>query len=78
MPECVYDNPSTMCREAWFNGILIASVSLALLDTKGNFQDQGDRNRKVRCLYYMRSLGPWKEGEIRGDPAALASNHAAT
>lgn len=32
---CVYDNPATMCREAWQDGKLIAAISIDLLYKKG-------------------------------------------
>jgi len=60
---CVYDNPATMHREAWKDGRLVASISLALLETKG-FEGHPS-------IFFGLNVGQWESGKLRGDPAAM-------
>lgn len=62
MTVAAYDNPDTMQREAWQDGKVIASVSAALLCTKGF---KGD------AMFFGLNVGPWSTGQLVGDRAAL-------
>jgi hypothetical protein len=64
MNVCVYDNPSTMSREAWRDGVLIAKISAKLMYTKGFDGFQG--------MPFMLNCGrEFESGKIRGDADAM-------
>jgi hypothetical protein len=60
---CVYDNPATWRREAYQDGKKICDVSAQVLLQKG-FKGHRDFPWILNC-------GPWQEGKIWGDSAAL-------
>lgn len=64
MSSCVFDNPATMCREAYTDGRLIAHLSLAVMETKG-FTGH-------RSIPFYLNIGRWKTGRVVGDRAALS------
>lgn len=60
-----YDNPSTQCRECWSNGSLIASYKMPLLVAQGYWPPP------AKLFFFGANIGPWKEGQIVGDAAAI-------
>lgn len=64
MATCVYDNPSTNQREAWQDGVLIASISAELLATKGY---KGHKS----VFFGLNIDKDWFPGNFYGDPAAV-------
>lgn len=60
-----YDNPSTQCRECWCNGSLIASYKMPLLVAQGCWPPP------AKLFFFGANIGPWKEGQIVGDAAAI-------
>lgn len=60
-----FDNPATMCREAWQDGRLVAHISAALLDSR-DF-------RGHPSMHMGLSGGPFKPGLLWGDMRALGS-----
>ena len=64
MTVCVYDNPSTMAREAWQDGRLIAKISAKLMCAKGFDGFSG--------MPFMLNCGrEFESGKIRGDANAM-------
>jgi hypothetical protein len=64
MATCVYDNPCTYHREAWQDGVLIASISSELMATTG-FNGHPD-------IFFGLNIGEkWFPGNFYGDPAAV-------
>jgi hypothetical protein len=61
---CVYDNPATMCREAWVDGRKIAFIIAELLIPKEGFFEAAND-------YVLREYGAWETGKISGDKDAL-------
>lgn len=64
---CTYDNPATMCREAWRDKRLIAHVTAEFL-----FQKPTICHRIV--IHMGLNVGDWKEGQILGDPEAIGES----
>lgn len=62
---CVYDNPRTMCREAWQDGKVVAHISAGLLMLDGF---QGDR----RMFFGLNAGEHFVTGCVYGDPEAIA------
>lgn len=60
---CTYDNPVTMYRECWESGVLIYSYSATMLCTK--------RRINRNFLFFGANIGPWKSGQLVGDPKAM-------
>lgn len=63
MAACVYDNPVTMRRECWQNGVLVYWVTLELLLSVGS---QGHPD-----LFFGANVGPWTGGRVIGDKSAM-------
>jgi hypothetical protein len=61
---CVYDNPVTMCREAWLDMRKIASI------TTEQVRMQYDPN-PLSELRGMQRWGEWETGKIQGDKDAI-------
>ncbi len=59
-----YDNPKTMMREAHVDGQIIMAMSLKLMEV---LPDDFVWPMEV-------NVGPWKEGQIVGDPNAVDHN----
>jgi hypothetical protein len=67
---CVYDNPSTMCREAYIDGRKIAFITAELV---GMSFDPNPLSE----MRGMQRWGDWETGKLQGDKdAILNSNNA--
>lgn len=70
MAECVFDNPFIMRRQMWYEKHLLIEASMealyAILPDTGHVV-----GRRERGFYYLKSLGEWKNGEVRGSLDAL-------
>jgi hypothetical protein len=60
----VYDNPATMCREAWHDGRMLAHISATLMYTKGF-------NGYPTLPFYLNVGRDFVPGRILGDRSAL-------
>ena len=78
MPECIYDNPTTMHREIYIDGDLVASFNcnlfmqkpaLKLLEQATSIKTDSLQERTAKRLY--QHLGIWKTGQIIGDETAM-------
>ena len=70
---CVIDNPNTMARECWQDGKLIYSYSSLLFITK-SVRDPAKTawdDLPAERVFFGAAIGPWKEGQIVGDIAAM-------
>jgi hypothetical protein len=63
MKVCVHDNPATWRREAWQDGKMLCDVAAEVLLQKG-FKGHRD-------FPWILNHGPWQEGKLWGDRAAL-------
>lgn len=62
---CTYDNPNTFSRECWQDGRLIYALSEEVFFlTKWPL--------RPRDFFFGAAIGPWKDGQVVGDPAAIA------
>lgn len=66
MITAVFDNPATMCREAWKDGRLVAFISARLMFDRDFFGDS--------TMHMALNCGKWEEGKVRGDVEAIAEN----
>lgn len=57
MPICLYDNPSTMRREAWQDGVLLSFVSFELFFLK-------TPTFAIPVIDFRLQGGPWEEGKF--------------
>lgn len=64
MKVCVYDNPSNMQREAWQDGVKIWYCDSAMFLLR-NIPDPR------KWLFFGANKGPWKTGQLYGDPDAM-------
>ena len=65
MSVCVYDNPASMCREAWQDGKVIAHVSMDMLFSK-------DYKGHRRLFFGLACKADWCTGKIVwGDANAM-------
>ena len=64
LKTCTYDNPATMCREAWRDKRLIAHITAEFL-----FQKPAIYPRFV--IHMGLNIGDWKEGQKIGNPEAI-------
>lgn len=62
---CTFDNPATMNREVWFNGKLEASYNMLELEAQGYWPPP------PKMFHMGANIGPWKTGQIVGDPDAM-------
>ena len=62
---CTHDNPDTMCRECWQNGVLVYSVSAKLLSVKGGIPPEH--------FFFGANIGKWKSGQVAGNLKAKES-----
>jgi hypothetical protein len=58
---CVYDSPD-MRRECWENGKMIYAIQAFVLCQKGG---------PGFPIFFGANIGPWKTGQIVGDPKAM-------
>lgn len=63
MACCTYDNPETMARECWQDGRLLCKYDAALLLSRSPIPRE--------YFFFGANIGPWKEGQLWGDPAAM-------
>lgn len=59
---CYYDNPDTMCREKWVNGVLSFSVTASTVSR---------RNTYIPAELREVVRKPFKAGAVDGDVSAL-------
>lgn len=63
MKVCTYDNPATLCRECWQDGLMIRSYALELFCSV---------QRILPSMYFFgANIGPWMPGRVSGDFAAM-------
>lgn len=62
MAVCVYDNPATMRRECWDDGVMIYAYSAELLMAKAR-----------PPIFFVANIGKWNEGQLVGEPMALTT-----
>lgn len=61
---CCYDNPATMCREAWHEKHLIYSINATVLE--------GRDFKGGPWFPFVLNVGKWETGKIHyGDPEAI-------
>lgn len=63
MACCTYDNPETMARECWQDGRLLCKYDASLLLSRSPIPRE--------YFFFGANIGPWKEGQLWGDPAAM-------
>lgn len=63
MACCTCDNPKTMARECWQDGRLLCKYDASLLLSRPPIPRE--------YLFFGANTGPWKEGQLCGDPAAM-------
>jgi hypothetical protein len=69
MKTCVYDNPSTLRREAWMDGKMVAFISMALMYSKGR---AGSPFNGFKTLPFFLNVGrDFIDGRVIGDPEAM-------
>jgi len=61
----VYDNPTTMSREAWQDGELVVAYTARLLLDRSFPDFPPDR------FFFGVNIGPWVKGAWNGDPSAM-------
>lgn len=59
----VHDNPDTMRRECWQDGRLVASYCFSVILSRSIPPGRG--------LFHGAEIGPWEEGQSRGDARAM-------
>lgn len=69
---CTYDNPATMHRECWRDGVLLCSYSAELLLSKPL---RGNQPIPGRLFFHGANVGDWKAGRLVGDALALVGNN---
>jgi hypothetical protein len=60
---CTYDNPATMARECWSDGVLLYSYSAAMLMQTEPIPREH--------FFFGANIGPWKTGQLVGDSEAM-------
>lgn len=65
MKTCTYDNPATLSRECWKDGRLVCRYTRELLI------DLSTRTIPGFSMFFGANVGPWKSGQMIGDPGAL-------
>lgn len=69
MAACTYDNPVTMARECWQDGVLISSFSYRLF-----FVDPFPV--PPSHFFFGANIGYWSDGQVVGDKTAIVdTNH---
>lgn len=66
MSVCTHDNPATMARECWQDGKLLCSYSWLLL-----IEAIKGQHIPYDKFFFGANIGPWKAGQIVGDPSAI-------
>ena len=62
---CAYDNPATMARECWHNGVRMCSYRYDVLAPFAKEPIPGN------SFFFGANIGPWKSGQIVGDKMAI-------
>lgn len=65
MAVCTYDNPATWMRECWQDGKLFRAYSADLL------APFAQKPIPPEHFFFGAAIGPWKEGRMVGDSAAM-------
>jgi len=66
MSICVYDNPRTMRREAWQDGVMLSYITAKLLLSKGF--------KGGKMFDFRLNVGEWELGKFHhGDESAMQS-----
>ncbi len=72
---CVHDNPRSMARECWQNGIMICSYTAEMLCKRS---DQLESQPFPSRIFSMAAnVGEWKPGQLIGNPSAIPNTHYA-
>jgi hypothetical protein len=66
MKICVFDNPETMRRECWQNGIMQASYNWIEFEATGKLPPS-------KIMHLGVDIGKWKKGQFSGDKQAMKS-----
>lgn len=69
MAVCTYDNPATMARECWADEKLVCSYPFHTMPCFTGKPIPAYR------FFFGANIGPWKKGQINGDPAAITKEH---
>ena len=64
---CIYDNPMTLRREIWRDGILAVAV------TKDAMLHIRDFRSELGLDYAILSARAWRDGHMLGNPEALTT-----
>jgi hypothetical protein len=62
---CTYDNPVSMVRECWQDGVLLCHYSQKVLAPLAKEPIPPEH------FFFGANIGPWKKGQLVGDVAAL-------
>lgn len=65
MAVCTYDNPATMARECWEDGVLLCHYQFDLL------RPLAKDPIPAKNFFFGANIGPWKLGQMVGDPEAM-------
>ncbi len=69
MAVCVYDNPQTMMRECWQDGVLQAAYAAELYALR-----EWPMMRHAHIYHFGANLLPdWRTGQIAGDARAMSA-----
>lgn len=60
---CTFDNPATMRRECWRDGELVVAYSAEIIEGKEPIPPEH--------LFFGANIGPWKTGQLVGEPMAM-------
>lgn len=69
MAVCTYDNPRTMMRECWQDGVLQAAYAAELYALR----EWPLRNYGYIYHFGANLLGDWKTGQMFGDARAMSN-----
>lgn len=61
---CTYDNPDTCRREFWQDGQVIFSIAKTVFFLR-------KWPIPPRYFFFGADIGPWKSGQVVGDPEAI-------
>lgn len=65
--HCVYDNPMTLRREIWRDGVLSTAVTREAMTHMKEFREQ------LGLDWSILTARPWRDGQIVGNPEALTT-----
>ncbi len=71
MSVCTFDNPASFARECWQDGQLVCHYAATLYFLKA-------WPIPAEHYFFGANIGPWKTGQLVGDPLAIAPEHRPT